>query len=262
MAAATATPGNPTQAGGLKSQPVSVAAGFGASAPDGGSHTGAGAQTGAGSHAGAGSHGSASFGAHDSATNGPGAVPGAPTSGTAGAAQATLVAAPGGPLSALDSRVQAPRLPEGLVRTSVSLQEAVDAVRASFVAANQAGVSAARISLSPESLGGITISLSQTREGLIARVAAEHPEAAQTLQQNAGELKRSLEATGMPLLRLDIGSSGQQGLGGFTGSQPEGSGTSASSPPPRLDAAGADDPSTPTELTVKLASGSLVNVLA
>ncbi len=147
------------------------------------------------------------------------------------------------------------------MHTAVSLQDAVDAVRATFTAANQAGISSARISLSPASLGGIKISLTQTPDGLVARVATDHPEAAQTLQQNAGDLKRSLEASGMSLLRLDIGSTGQQSLSGFSGSDQEGSapGSQTGGDP---DAVDADETSNPTELTIELSSGSLVNVLA
>lgn len=155
----------------------------------------------------------------------------------------------------------AAKLPEGLVRTSVGLQEAVDAVKATFTAANHAGVSSARISLSPESLGGIKISLAQTPDGLIARVAADHPEAAQALQQSAADLRRTLEASGTPLLRLDIGSSGQQSLGGFAGSQGDATGA-RNWTGPGIAGAGEDATSTPTELTVELPNGSLVNVLA
>jgi flagellar hook-length control protein FliK len=155
-------------------------------------------------------------------------------------------------------------LPDGPVRTSVHLQEAVDAVRATFTAANQAGISSARISLTPASLGGIKISLTQTPDGLVARVAADHPETAQTLQQNAGDLRRSLEASGMSLLRLDIGSSGQQSLAGFTGSDQNGSPSSGSGnwASPAGDTADGDETQTPTELTIELTSGFLVNVLA
>jgi hypothetical protein len=68
----------------------------------------------------------------------------------------------------------------------------------------------------------------------------------------------------MSLLRLDIGSSGQQSLAGFTGSDQNGSPSSgsgnwASAPG---DTADGDETQPPTELTVELASGSLVNVLA
>ncbi len=155
-----------------------------------------------------------------------------------------------------------PSLPQGLARSAVTLHEAVDAVKATFTAANQAGVSSARISLSPESLGGIKISLSQTPDGLIARVAADHPEAAQTLQQNAAELRRSLEASGMPLLRLDIGSSGQQGLGSFAGSGGDWSGSHNTQDSGQSSIAVNDTAGVQPELTVQLASGSLVNVLA
>jgi flagellar hook-length control protein FliK len=93
-------------------------------------------------------------------------------------------------------------------------------------------------------------------------VATDHPEAAQTLQQNAADLKRSLEASGMQLLRLDIGSSGQQSLGGFMGSQGDGSSTSASSTGEPAQATADQSEPTGAELTIELSSGSLVNVLA
>ena len=139
----------------------------------------------------------------------------------------------------------------------MTLQEAVDAVKATFTAANQAGISSARISLSPESLGGIRISLSQTPDGLIARVATDRPEAAQTLQQSAGDLKRSLEQSGMSLLRLDIGSSGEQSLGSFAGSQSDGSSTGGSWSSGQAESADEDTTSNPGEPTVELPSGSL-----
>jgi flagellar hook-length control protein FliK len=153
------------------------------------------------------------------------------------------------------------KLPEGVARSAVTLQEAADAVKATFTAANQAGISSARISLTPESLGGIKISLTQTPDGLIARVTADHADAAQTLQQNAGDLKRSLEQSGMSLLRLDIGSSGQQSLGGSGGSRGDGSSTGNSWSSDQADKT-EEDTSNPSELTVELPSGSLVNVLA
>jgi flagellar hook-length control protein FliK len=144
----------------------------------------------------------------------------------------------------------------------VRLQDAVGAVQATFTAANQAGVSSARITLSPASLGGITISLSQTQDGLVARVTADHPEAAQTLAQSAGDLKRSLEQSGLSLLRLDIGSTGQQSLASFTGG---GGGQSAGNGQTHSQAAAdlADDEHEPaTETATTSSSGALVDVLA
>jgi flagellar hook-length control protein FliK len=152
-----------------------------------------------------------------------------------------------------------------VTRTAVTLQEAAETVRGTFTAMNQAGVSSARISLSPAALGGIKITLSQTSAGLVARVVADHPEATQTLQQAAGDLKRTLEANGTTLLRLDISSSGDQSLSGFSGSDQEGAGTNAGTSGGAEDSVEpADDEAgtSPSELTVQLTSGSLVNVLA
>lgn len=191
-------------------------------------------------------------------------TPGATAGASASVEQPTSLFSVDASAQSRGTQPAATALPDGLVRTSVHLQEAVDAVRATFTAANQAGISSARISLTPASLGGIKISLTQTPDGLIARVATDHPEAAQTLQQSAGDLRRSLEAGGMSLLRLDIGSSGQQSLAGFTGSDQNGSPSSGSgdwtSTPG--DAVDGDETGTPTQLTNELTSGSHVNVLA
>jgi flagellar hook-length control protein FliK len=215
------------------------------------------AQPGTGSHTGTGSQSHADTGGQAAAGSA-----GAASAGTAGGTQAGELFSVESAAQARNSQSSGPSLPQGVVHTSVSLQDAVDAVRATFTAANQAGVSSARISLSPASLGGIKISLSQTPDGLIARVATDHPEAAQTLQQSAGDLKRSLEASGMSLLRLDIGSSGQQSLSGFSGSDQEGSAPGSQASAGEPEAVDGDETSNPTELTIELSSGSLVNVLA
>jgi len=147
--------------------------------------------------------------------------------------------------------------------TPVSLQDAVDAVKASFTAANQSGMSSARITLTPASLGGITISISQTSQGLVARVAADHPEAAQTLAQSGDDLKRSLEQGGVSLLRLDIGNSGGQSLASFTNGGSGGQNTSGGNASARPQA---DDPEPDTQPVSEVASsstdGALVDVLA
>lgn len=217
----------------------------------------------------AGDHGGAGAGGHGDAAGQAGTTgTGASTSAQATDSQPASVFSLATDTTSTDARSQAVAQLSALVRTPVQLQDAADAVRATFTAASQAGVAQARLSLSPESLGGIRISLSQTSQGLIATVAADHPEAAQTLQQSAGELRRSLEASGMQLLRLDIGSTGQQALGSGGGSQQNGSSAGSSwanGGAADSDADGADDTdatSTPNELTVALASGALVNVLA
>jgi len=213
-------------------------------------------QTGADSHGGMGSEGHGSAGTQQAAT--PAAATAPSTSDDS--SSTSVFSVPGA--STASAAHTAVKLPDGVVRSAVTMQEAVDAVKATFTAANQAGISSARISLSPESLGGIKISLSQTPDGLIARVAADHPEAALTLQQNAGDLKRSLEASGMSLLRLDIGSSGQQSLGGFAGSEQDGSSAGGNWAGGDAGSIEEDTTSTPSELAVELSNGSLVNVLA
>jgi flagellar hook-length control protein FliK len=140
------------------------------------------------------------------------------------------------------------------------MQGTIDSLHAMVAIAARQGVSQAHIQLSPESLGSIRIELQSTDEGLVARVVADHPETAQTLQQNAGELRRSLESTGQTLLRLDIEASGQRGLptrnpdqkGADTGGyQPSEDDQATATQPVDVPAAGAVE-----------SSGTLVNVLA
>lgn len=129
----------------------------------------------------------------------------------------------------------------------------------------RSGFSQARIQLAPPELGEIRINLHQTADGLIAKVTAADGAAAQTLQQGGAELRRSLEAAGVTLLRLDIGSSSQQGpsagQSGFAGG--------AQSSPGRDD--GSADEGTTDEgaaveaaLTaqVELPNGTTIDVLA
>ena len=83
------------------------------------------------------------------------------------------------------------------------------------------GATQARIALQPDELGQISIHLSQTSEGLLARVTADTAAAAQALADGRAELHQSLSSLGVSLLRLDIGSSGQSQTGdreeGFAG---------------------------------------------
>jgi flagellar hook-length control protein FliK len=103
--------------------------------------------------------------------------------------------------------------------------QAIESVRATIAIAARQGTSQARIQLSPDSLGSIRIQLQHTADGLVARVVADRPETAQALQSSANELRRSLEATGQPLLRLDIEASGEHQLpGGGPHSQGAGGG--------------------------------------
>jgi hypothetical protein len=86
----------------------------------------------------------------------------------------------------------------------------IDAIHATIELAARRGASQARIALQPAELGEIRIHLSQSAEGLIARLTADTPAAAQALAAGRGELHQSLSALSTTLLRLDIGLAGGQ----------------------------------------------------
>jgi flagellar hook-length control protein FliK len=146
----------------------------------------------------------------------------------------------------------------------VRLEQAAETVRTTIAMAARQGSSSARIQLSPASLGGLQIHLQRTADGLVARVIAEHPEAAQTLAQNGDDLRRSLQQSGITLLRLDIGSSDQRdapaeqqpGAGGSASRTGTGTGTDDATLDPVSDAA-----SIQTSVH-DLSDTALVNVLA
>jgi flagellar hook-length control protein FliK len=95
----------------------------------------------------------------------------------------------------------------------VPMQEMIDSIGATIELAARQGIAKARIELQPEELGHISIRLSQTNEGLRARVTADTPAGAQALSQGRSELRQSLSSLGLSLLQLDIGSSGQPQTG-------------------------------------------------
>jgi chemotaxis protein MotD len=97
--------------------------------------------------------------------------------------------------------------------SGVPMQEMIDSIGATIELAARQGIARARIELQPEELGHISIRLSQTSEGLRARVTADTPAGAQALTQGRSELRQSLSSLGLSLLRLDIGSSGQPQTG-------------------------------------------------
>jgi flagellar hook-length control protein FliK len=147
----------------------------------------------------------------------------------------------------------------------VRLAEAAEKVSNTIAMGARDGVSVARIELAPESLGAIQIHLQHTSDGLIARVITEHPEAAQTLAQSGGDLKRQLQQNGTALLRLDIESSGQERSGDQqAGSMPgfgSGSGARSGGDPAADDGAAIEAAAAETPLQT-LSGSALVNVLA
>jgi flagellar hook-length control protein FliK len=146
--------------------------------------------------------------------------------------------------------------------SGVRLAQMVETVRTIIEIGARQGTGQMRIALSPASLGGLQIHLTETPNGLVARIVAEHSAAATTLQQASDDLRRSLESGGLTLLRLDIESSDQHGAansdlwansGGSRSRQPDG---------PDRDDASADPSADAQPLTTAPPAGSLVNVLA
>ncbi len=102
----------------------------------------------------------------------------------------------------------------------VGMQAMIESIRATVELAVRQGMTQARIALQPEELGEIRIHLSQTSDGLLARLTADTPAAAQMLAGARSELHHSLSSLGLSLLRLDIGSFGQSDVGGGQGRFP------------------------------------------
>ncbi|HET8977541.1 MAG TPA: flagellar hook-length control protein FliK [Solirubrobacteraceae bacterium] len=146
-----------------------------------------------------------------------GSAPAAPATAAASAPPATAGLTATGP-AAPGFTPAAPAAPAPVLAYGVRLAEAAAKVTETVTLAAQNSISQARIELSPESLGTIQIHLQQTPDGLIARVVAAHPEAAQMLSQHGDDLRRSLQQNGALLLRLDIESSNERRPGAQRGS--------------------------------------------
>jgi hypothetical protein len=189
-------------------------------------------------------------------------APAVPTSSAAAAGAAA--GAPVTPPPAAPTGPTAPATPVP-TRRAVPLHEVVETVRLTLHAASDRGVTRARIALRPVELGGVDVLVHHSAEGLTARVVAESPEAAQLLQQAAGELRRSFDALGLTLLRVDVGTSGDReeaagaGAGGGASGR-EGAGDGGAR---RGDRGGAGNPAAHiTHHTIELVNGALVDVLA
>ncbi|MFP5371621.1 MAG: flagellar hook-length control protein FliK, partial [Actinomycetes bacterium] len=145
---------------------------------------------------------------------------------------------------------------------SVPLHRAPETAAATLRVAASAGVQRARLQLRPAELGGIEVSLRATAAGLEARVIAESPEALRVLQEAAGELRRSLEGSGMTLLSLEVAIAGDRpgADAGRTGRDGTADGPAAARRPgpdlTDLDASGASG------TALALPGGVLVDVLA
>jgi flagellar hook-length control protein FliK len=175
-------------------------------------------------------------------------------------AQAHQPGAPAAPVAQAAGPAAGPR--NALVpATPVPLSRAAETVEHVLRLGSDRGVTHARIALRPAELGSIDVHLRQTSQGLVAKVVAHEAVAVQTLQQAAGDLRRSLEQQGLTLLNLDIGQSGERSAGrsgadtgGLAGGRREWTGAEDTA----LDGL----ESTSTETSLRLPNGVLVDVLA
>jgi flagellar hook-length control protein FliK len=150
------------------------------------------------------------------------------------------------------------------VAAGVGMHEMIESIHATIELAVRQGQTQARIALQPEELGQISIRISQTSEGLLARVSADTPAAAQALADGRSELRQSLSSLGLPV-RLDISAHGssearerQEGFSGEAGS----SGGSSGSQSPEEGEGGEPVTASVGAAPAVIDGGTLVDVLA
>jgi flagellar hook-length control protein FliK len=146
-------------------------------------------------------------------------------------------------------------------RYGVTLDHAIETVKATVEMASRQGATTARIELSPPSLGTIRIQLQHTDDGVTARVLTDHAATADTLSQGGDDLRRAFQSAGINLLSLNIEARADGGSQTSDPGQTSGSSSSANS-----GATGSDedaDAGNPVQPTTSAPAGSaLVNVLA
>jgi flagellar hook-length control protein FliK len=153
---------------------------------------------------------------------------------------------------------------------AATLSQAPRAVGQLIHLASQRGVQHARLNLKPVELGGIEIRLQTSSAGVTAQVVADSPEAARLLQQAGDDLKRSLAASNVELLSLDVSTSSDQerrDAGAASGSfeQFDQTGPRGNDGPGRHQRAGEADTDlshSTQETVLELPDGVLVDVLA
>lgn len=141
-----------------------------------------------------------------------------------------------------------------------NMQDTIETINATVALASRQGAAQAQISLEPAELGAVKIHLTQTSEGLVARVSAETVAGAQAIASGRNELHTTLSSLGISLLRLDVG--------GFSQQQSEARGQAPQAPQGSASLGGlgeeAEEPSSSTTTrTVSISSNSaLIDVLA
>ena len=184
--------------------------------------------------------------------------PATPAQAASATAQTPGIMAGPAPLTAPAAPTAATAAATGPARYGIGLNEAVETVQTTIELGARQGFSSAKIQLAPATLGQITIHLQKTSDGIVARVVAEHSAAAQTMQQGGDDLRRSLQNSGLHLLRLDIETRGdQRGSAGNSAHTSESGRTAGNT-----DAADTADDGASQPTTIVLPNGALVNVLA
>lgn len=147
-----------------------------------------------------------------------------------------------------------------------SMQDMIESIRATIEIAARGGAAQARIALQPEGLGHISIRVSQTSNGLLARVTADTAAGAQALSAARSELHQSLSSLNMPLLRLDINAFGQPQAGdregGLAGQAGESNSTTTSKDGEDLDTVASGGEPIDSSQPLGAPRGELVDVLA
>ncbi|HEY3764268.1 MAG TPA: flagellar hook-length control protein FliK [Gaiellales bacterium] len=84
------------------------------------------------------------------------------------------------------------------------MEDLADVTGATMRMAVRAGQPVARITLHPEDLGDVQVTMRYHADGVSAVVTTDNHEAAQTLVQAGADLRRSLEAQGVTVHSLDV----------------------------------------------------------
>jgi flagellar hook-length control protein FliK len=179
--------------------------------------------------------------------------------------------------TAFDGNPALPTSELGAAGYGVGLQEAIESLHGTIQLTARQGLTQARIALQPEELGEIRINLTQTAQGLLARVTAESPAAAQALAAAHAQLRQSLSSLGINLTRLDIGhhdsaqSGGADANGSGQGGATRGEDFAGARPGQSTATAALADPETETDApaveapapaTTAPSHGTLIDVLA
>lgn len=146
----------------------------------------------------------------------------------------------------------------------LGMQHAIDTVQATVELASRSGAAQAKIALEPAELGAVKIHLTQTSEGIAARVTASTAAGAVAIASGEGDLRGMLSSLGVTLLSLDVGSSAANGGNAGNGNGPErfrSAGRRAGSISSEADEV-ASTSAIGVSRTIELRTGTLVDVLA